>query len=100
MGQFHLVSAMAHHCAGRFEQAAACARLALQRQPDFVPALVSHARSCALAGRLDEARRDMNRALELNPSLSFRRYETATVMRRAEDTLVLKKGMLMAGMPS
>lgn len=97
--QFQLVAAMAHYCAGRFDEAASCAEQALRRQPDLVPALISLARSCAMVGRLEDARRAMGRALQLNPSIRYAHYEAGSVMRRREDSDLLEKGMFLAGIP-
>lgn len=95
--QFHLVAAMAHCCAGRFVEAATSAERALQQHPDFVPGLISLARSLALQGRLDDARRHMKRALKLNPNIRrLLNYPPGSVMRRAADSTLLEEGLALA----
>lgn len=97
--QFHVAAAWAHCCAGRFEEAASSAERALLRHPDLGIALIAFACSGALAGRLDAAKRSMAHAMQLNPSLRQANFGVGAVMRRPEDRAILRKGMLLAGMP-
>ncbi len=98
--QFQLAKCMAHYCAGRYESAAAIAQSVVKRHPDLVPGLIHLARSSAMAGRSDEARRAMARVLELNPNVSVGNLVGISVMRRREDAERLREGDRLAGMPA
>jgi TolB-like protein len=62
-------SAWAHFVAGRYDQAWRLAERASREQPYFVNALRVAGACNALAGRLDEARRCIARALRLDPGM-------------------------------
>jgi adenylate cyclase len=70
--QFQLAKCLAHFGAGRYETAVRLARTVIQRHPNQPAGYIHLARSAALAGQLEEARRAMARALELNPALCLR----------------------------
>jgi len=62
-------TAFAHFQAGRYDEARHLAEQACRDQPHYVTAIRIAAVSNAGAGRLDEARRHIARALELDPGL-------------------------------
>jgi tetratricopeptide (TPR) repeat protein len=62
-------TAMAHFCAGRYDEASAWATKAFGSQPNFIMSLAASAASNAKGGRLDDARKTMTRIRELDPSL-------------------------------
>ena len=62
-------SAWAHFVAGRYDQGWQLAERASREQPYFVNALRVAASCNALAGRVDEARRCIARALQLDPGM-------------------------------
>jgi TolB-like protein/class 3 adenylate cyclase len=97
--QFHLAKCLGHFGAGRYEMAVGLARTVTQRHPNEPAGYIHLARSAALAGQLEEARRAMARALELNPALSLRRDALVPVMRQNEDRDRLIKAYRLAGMP-
>jgi adenylate cyclase len=97
--QFHLAKCLGHFGAGRYEMAVGLARTVTQRHPNEPAGYIHLARSAALAGQLEEARRAMARALELNPALSLRRDALVPVIRKSEDRDRLIKAYRLAGMP-
>jgi TolB-like protein/Flp pilus assembly protein TadD len=99
MSQFQLAKCLAHFCAGRYEAATQIARTIVQRHPYLPPAYLHLARSAAKAGHMDEARRAMTSAVQLNPALRRSNISTATVMRRPEDAANLLDAYRLAGMP-
>jgi adenylate cyclase len=99
MDQFWIAKSLAHFCAGRDETSVMLAEKALQRRPDFPPALIRLAAGCAMAGRVDRAKMAMARALRLNPGLRHANYGAGLIMRRSEDRARLREGNLLAGMP-
>jgi tetratricopeptide (TPR) repeat protein len=97
--QFNLAKCLAHFGAGRYEMAVELARTVIQRHPNEPAGYIHLARSAALAGQLEEARRAMVRALELNPALSLRRDALVPVVRQDETRDRLIKAYRLAGMP-
>jgi tetratricopeptide (TPR) repeat protein len=97
--QFNLARGLAHFGAGRYEMAVELARTVIQRHPNEPAGYIHLARSAALAGQLEEARRAMARALELNPALSLRRDSLVPVIRQNEARDRLIKAYRLAGMP-
>ena len=97
--QFHLAKCLGHFGAGRYEMAVGLARTVTQRHPNKPAGYIHLARSAALAGQLEEARRAMARALELNPALWLRRDALVPVIRKNEDRDRLIKAYRLAGMP-
>jgi predicted Zn-dependent protease len=92
--------AMAHLTAGRFDAACAHAEKASRAMPHFTlsPAVV--AASCALAGRMDEARRAMAEVRRLDPVLRLSTLDAWLPFRRPEDAARFADGLKRAGLPS
>ena len=92
--------AHAHLFAGRYDEAASAAAMALQNNPDFQPALRIDAASNALAGRLAQARKSMARLRELHPALRLSNVrDVLGPYRRAEDVARYGEGLRKAGLP-
>ena len=92
--------AHAHLFAGRYDEAASWAAMALQNNPNFQPALRIDAASNALAGRLAQAKKSMARLRELHPALRLANVrDVLGPYRRAEDVAKYVEGLRRAGLP-
>src|SRR5262249_38401003 len=78
-------TALAHFCAGRYDEAAASAERALRDQPNIAPPMLHAAASHALAGRLTEAGRILERIHQLHPALRLSNLGDLLVLRRPDD---------------
>jgi adenylate cyclase len=93
-------TALAHFCAGRFDEAASWAARALRGQPDYLGTIRILAASNALAGHLDEAQKTMARLHQLDPVLRISNLEEVMApFRRTEDRARYVEGMRKAGLP-
>jgi hypothetical protein len=98
MFNFHAGIASAYFVAGRFDDARSYAIRAIDERPDFVTALQIAAASCALDGRLPEAREH---------AVALRRIDGGLRLRNAKDRFSLHpntlnklvEGLRLAGMP-
>src|SRR3981189_1121688 len=63
------VTAFAHFLAGRYDEATAWAEKAFWERPNILATLRIAAASNALAGRMEEARKAIARARELDPEM-------------------------------
>ncbi len=100
MHWWQTATALAHTCAGRYEEAASWAEKALQNQPGHTGALRMAAVGHVLAGRVAEAQRIMARLRQAAPGL--RLSNLADVMppfRRQEDRVRIVEGLRKAGLP-
>ena len=86
-------------CARRYDEAAAWATKVLQEHPDYVPAMWSYAVATALAGRVEDARATMARALQIDPSVRLSKMSILSVLRRSQDRTSFCEGARLAGMP-
>lgn len=91
--------AMAHLMARRFEVACAWAEKAFRDVPIFPLSAAVIAASCALAGRVEEARRAMRDVRKLDPTLRLATLDAWLPFRRFEDAALLADGLRMAGLP-
>lgn len=91
--------AVAHLFAGRFDVALLWAQKALRELPGFLMALAIVVASQALAGRMDEARRNMARLRELDPALRLANLAQWLPIQRSEQLAVLTEGLRRAGLP-
>jgi tetratricopeptide (TPR) repeat protein len=92
-------TAFAHFLAGRCEEASWWSDRAVLSQPNFVPGLFISAASKALAGRLDEARKAMARARQLDPTRCISNLKERHPFRRPEDRARYEEGLRKAGLP-
>jgi TolB-like protein len=99
MYAMHGAMAYAHFLAGRYDMASSCAEKARRENPTFLLTISISAASNALAGRLEPARKDMARALELNADLRAANLGDLTPFRRAEDLAMFANGLRKAGLP-
>ena len=75
----HGATAYAHFLASRYDPASSWAEKSMRENPNFLEAICMSAASNALAGRLEQAQRDMARALECDPRfarLQSQRFST------------------------
>jgi TolB-like protein/class 3 adenylate cyclase/Tfp pilus assembly protein PilF len=92
--------ALAHLCAGRYDDAGSWAAKALRNSPDNAGALRVAAASHALAGRMTEAQQAMARMRQLYPTLCVSRVaEILPPFRRLEDRDKYVEGLRLAGLP-
>jgi TolB-like protein len=92
-------AAFAHVFAGRYDEAVRFAEQALNEQPNSHQALRSAALSCALAGRLEQARKAMSRLREIDPRLCISNLKNVMPLQRSQDMAKLAEGLRMAGLP-
>jgi TolB-like protein/Tfp pilus assembly protein PilF len=92
--------ALAHLMAGRFDVACTWAEKAFRDVPSFALSAATIAASCALAGRMDEARRAMAEVRRLDPTLRVGGLGEWLYFRRPEDAARFAEGMSKAGLPA
>lgn len=92
-------TALAEFVAGRYEESARWAEMALREQPNFFPALRNAATSHALAGRLDQARQALGRVLQADPELRVSNVPARVPLRRPADLARYQEGLRLAGLP-
>jgi TolB-like protein/DNA-binding SARP family transcriptional activator/Tfp pilus assembly protein PilF len=93
-------TANAHFFAGRYDEAASWAGMALREWPDFQTALRIAAASNALAGRLEEARNARERLQKLDPALRISNLEDELgPYDRPGDIALYVEGLRAAGLP-
>ena len=95
----HSVTAWAHFCAGRYDEAFSWAERAAREQPGLMFAFCVAAASAALGGRLAEAQRAMVRVRQLEPTLRMSSLKEFFPTRRVEDLARWEEGMRKAGLP-
>jgi len=91
--------AMAHLIAGRFDLACAGAEKALRDVPHFSLSAAVIAASCALSGRMAEARRAMADVRRLDPALRLATLEQWLPFQRSQDLALFGDGLERAGLP-
>ena len=64
-----------------------------------MPAMWGYAVAAALAGRNEDARSAMGRALQIDSSVRISKLPILSVLRRPEDRLHFCEGARLAGMP-
>jgi tetratricopeptide (TPR) repeat protein len=92
-------TAYAHFFAGRYDQAASWAAMALQDHPDFQPGLRIAAASNAMAGRPEQAHKAVARLQQLNPALCVSTLKDVLPYRRAEGLSRYEEALRQAGLP-
>jgi TolB-like protein len=91
--------ACAHFLAGRHEEGLSWATRAIQRQPNFPVAQRMVMVNMAMAGRIAEARRACDAALQTDPTLRISGIISRLPFRRLEDIEKLGQAYRMAGVP-
>jgi TolB-like protein/Tfp pilus assembly protein PilF len=94
------VTAFAHFFAGRYDEATAWAEKAFWERPNILATLRIAAASNALAGRMDDARKAVARALEFDPEMRVSNLEGRIGwFRRQEDFAKYADALRKAGLP-
>jgi TolB-like protein len=99
MFQMQTGTAMAHMFARRFDVACEWAEKASRELPNLLRVSAFSAASYALCGRMDEARRALQRLRRLDPTLRISNVEDWVVLRRPEDLATFVEGLRSAGLP-
>src|SRR5262245_43347509 len=92
------VLALAHFFAGRDTDALSWAEMAVREKDFLLPNCIAAA-SNALAGRLADAKRAMERVRQLDPPLRISSLPILFPLRRPEDLARLAEGLRLAGLP-
>jgi hypothetical protein len=92
-------TALAHLCAGRFDEAVSWAEKALRDLPSFLIAVCIIAASHALVGRIGEAQRAMRNLRLLDPALRLSNLKDWLLFHRPEYLSILSDGLRRAGLP-
>jgi TolB-like protein len=89
--------AFAHFVAGRDDEAARWAAMALRVKPNWLPALRMMIASNAMRGQVDEAKRTLNAYLAIDPNVTIGKLCGYYPFRREADRQRLIAGMRKAG---
>jgi TolB-like protein len=92
-------TALAHLCAGRFNEAGPWAEKSLRDLPSFLIAVCIVAASHAFAGRRDEAQRAIQNLRRLNPALRLSNLKDWLLFHRPDYLATLSDGLRRAGLP-
>jgi TolB-like protein/class 3 adenylate cyclase len=92
-------TALAHFLAGRYDEAWPLAERALREQPYYLSVIRIAAASNAFAGRLEEARQNIARALQLDPDLRVSNLKDRLGPFRPEGLAKYVEGLRKAGLP-
>lgn len=100
MGGMRSGIAHAHFFAGRYDEAAGWAAMALQDNPNFQPALRIAATSNAMAGHMEQARHLLAKLRELNPTLVLSNLKDGLgPYQKVENVSRYEEGLRQAGLP-
>ena len=91
--------AFAHFIAGRYDEATYWANKTLVGRPSHPTALRLAAASNALADRLEEARRAIERLRQIDPTLRVSSLKDRIPLRRADDLARYEEGLRKAELP-
>lgn len=89
----------AHFIAGRYEQAYLTGKNGVQERPNSPPLIRLLAASCAMTGRLDEARKAIANLRQLIPAFRVSNVRDITFTRRPEDLIRYADALRKAGLP-
>ena len=92
-------TAFAHFLSGRYDEAWPLAEKAARAQPNYMSAIRLAAASNACAGRLEEAKRFVARALQLDPELRISNFKGRIIAVRPDDFAKYAEGLRKAGLP-
>ena len=93
----HSAMAFAHFIAGRDQEAAEWATMALRTKPNWMPALRVAIASYAMQGRADEAKAALRSYEQVDPNVSIRKICGHYPFRRQEDKQRLVEALRKAG---
>jgi tetratricopeptide (TPR) repeat protein len=99
MFAMEIVIAVAHLFAGHPDEAFLWAEKAVQERPNFFVGQCVVAASGALAGKLSDAEKAMERARRLNPALRISNLKELQPFRRPEHLTRLAEGLRIVGLP-
>ena len=92
-------AAWAYLLTGRYAEALACAQAALRVRPDYLNPLCIMAASSALAGNLEDARKNLAHMRQLDPGARISNIQQRYPFRRPEDLARFGEGLRLAGLP-
>src|SRR5262249_19526898 len=92
-------TAHAHFFAGRYDEASSWAKLPLRELPDLVPALRIAAASDALAGRIDDAQKNLARMRQFDPTRVISNLRDVLGPYSPKEFAKYAEGMRKAGLP-
>jgi TolB-like protein/class 3 adenylate cyclase/tetratricopeptide (TPR) repeat protein len=93
-------TALAHFCAGRYEDAVTWAGKSLLHQPNYVSAIRLAAAGHAMSGRLTQARKMIARLREVDPALRLSNLaDVLPPFRRPDDRIKYFEALRKAGLP-
>jgi tetratricopeptide (TPR) repeat protein len=99
MFYMHHVTALALYLAGRYDEAGQMAERALRERPNWLNSLRVAAASHALAGRIEEARRFIGRALHFDPEMRVTNIKDRFGPFRPQDAANYIEALRKAGLP-
>ena len=91
--------AFAHFLSGRCDEAWPLAEKAARAQPNYMSAIRLAAATNACAGRMEEAKRFVARALQLDPDMRVSNFKDRIISIRPEDFAKYADGLRKAGLP-
>jgi adenylate cyclase len=99
MFAMQMVTAFAHHIAGRYAEAATWAEKAFREQPNFLPTIRLLAAINALSGRLEEAHKWVARGHALDPDMRISNLKDRVGPWHPEDFARYVQALRLAGLP-
>jgi TolB-like protein len=97
--QMQAGTAFAYLLLRRYDDATLWAEKAFRGQLNYLPAAALTAASNALAGRMDEAQRGIERVRQIDPALRLSNLNDWYPFRRAQDLAIFTEGLRKAGLP-
>jgi TolB-like protein len=99
MFALQMVTAFAHHIAGRYAEAATWAEKSFREQPNFLPTIRLLAAINALSGRLEEAHKWVARGRGLDPGMRISNLKDRVGAWQPGDFASYVEALRMAGLP-
>jgi adenylate cyclase len=93
------VTALAHLCAGRYDEACMWGEKSMQGGPNYAPGHRVAAASNALVGRIEKAQKLAARVRQLDPGFRISSVKDFFPFRRPEDLARYEDGLRKAGLP-
>ncbi|MBI2253660.1 MAG: adenylate cyclase [Proteobacteria bacterium] len=92
-------AAWAYLLAGRYAEAQSWAQAALRARPDYLNPLCIMAACAALAGNLEDARKNLAHMQQIDPGARISNIQQRYPFRRQEDLARFGEGLRLAGLP-